>query len=147
MPGVTRFEDLIAWQLSMKLADLVDAMTCDGKKASSNRTFTEQIQASSAKAHAQIAEGFLRFMPKESAYYYRIARASLGETQSHLERGWRRGYWTPEEFEKVRAVAIEALKVTTGLLKDRLRVIDEEKWNRSRRRRAPKKRDKGNQTE
>ena len=127
MSGVTRYEDLIAWQRSMELADLIDAMTCEGQKSASNRKFTEQIQASSARAAAQIAEGFLRFKPKESAYYYRIARASLGETQTHLERGRRRGYWTEEQFKNARAVSDEALKVTTGLLNDRLRAIEEEK--------------------
>src|SRR5437588_10483721 len=127
MSGVTRYEDLIAWQRSMELADLIDAMTCEGRRSSSNRKFIEQIQASSAKAAAQIAEGFLRFRAKESAYYYRVARASLGETQTHLERGRRRGYWTDDEFKKARAVSDEALRVTTGLLNDRLRVIEEQK--------------------
>src|SRR5262245_21757464 len=98
MAEVRRFEDLLAWQKAMELADLVDAMTCDGTKAARNRRFTEQIQGSSAKAPAQIAEGFLRFNPPESAYLYRVARASLGETLTHLERGRRRGYWTNEQF-------------------------------------------------
>ncbi len=115
----------------MELADLVDAMTCEGRKAAHNRTFTEQIQASSAKASAQISEGFLRFNAKESAYYYRIARASLGETLTHLERGRRRSYWTNGEFEKARSIATDALNLTTGLLRDRLRKIrDEEDKNR-----------------
>ena len=105
MAGVARFEDLVAWQRAMELADLIDAMTCEGRKACRNQKFAEQIQASSAKASAQISEGFLRFRPKESAYYYRIARASLGETQTHLERGRRRGYWTEEEFKKAREVS------------------------------------------
>jgi four helix bundle protein len=131
MPGVSRYEDLIAWQRSMELADLIDAMTCAGRPASFNRRFSEQIQASSAKASAQIAEGFLRFRAKESAYYYRVARASLGETQTHLERGRRRGYWTAEEFKKAREISDIALKVTTGLLIDRLRAIAEE--NRGKR--------------
>ena len=102
-------------------------MTCDGKPASRNRQFTEQIQASSAKASAQISEGFLRFRSSESAYYYRIARASLGETQTHLLRGYRRGYWTDEEFKKARDVSDEALRTTTGLLNDRLRAVEREK--------------------
>jgi four helix bundle protein len=123
MTAVFRVEDLIAWQRSMELGDLIDAMTREGTKASFNRRFTEQIQGSSAKAPAQIAEGFLRFQPTESAYYYRIARASLGETQTHLERGRRRGYWSEAEFNRAWAVSDAALKVTTGLLNDRLRVI------------------------
>src|SRR5947207_8798329 len=112
MAGIRRYEDLVAWQRSMDLADLVDAMTCDGRPASRNRQFTEQIQGASAKASAQISEGFLRFRPSESAYYYRIARASLGETQTNLLRGYRRGYWTDEEFKKARDVSDEALATT-----------------------------------
>jgi four helix bundle protein len=135
MTGVTRYEDLIAWQRSMELADLIDAMTRKGRQASFNRRFTEQIQTSSAKASAQIAEGFLRFKATESAYYYRIARTSLGETQTHLERGRRRGYWTSAEFDQARAVSETALKVITGLLNDRLRVIAEEKRKKGSRER------------
>jgi four helix bundle protein len=117
------------------------------RAASYNRSFTEQIQTSSAKPSAQIAEGFLRFKPKESAYYYRVARASLGETLSHLERGRRRGYWTREEFDKAYAVGNEALKITTGLLNDRLRVIDDEKRNKRRTPRGRATRDNGNNGE
>jgi four helix bundle protein len=102
----------------------------EGRPASFNRAFSQQ--ASSAKAPAQIAEGFLRFKPTESAYLYRVARASLGETRTYLERGRRRGYWTDGEFEKADAVSLVALKVTTGLLNDRLRVIAEEKKNKAK---------------
>src|SRR5436190_9874314 len=121
---ISRYEDLVAYQTSNALADLIDEQVLG--PASRNQYFCDQILKSSAKAPAQIAEGFLRFRPKESAYYYRIARASLGETQTHLERGRRRGYWTDEQFRKARDVSDEALRTTTGLLKDRLRVIAEE---------------------
>src|SRR2546421_6116727 len=72
-------------QRSMELADLIDAMTRKGRQASFNRRFTEQIQTSSAKASAQIAEGFLRFKATESAYYYRNARARSEEHTSELQ--------------------------------------------------------------
>lgn len=74
----------------------------------------------------------VRFKPTESAYLYRVARASLGETRTHLEGGRRRGYWTDDEFDKADAVSLVALKVTTGLLNDRLRVIEEEKKNKAK---------------
>ena len=139
MPSITRYEDLVAWQLAMELADLVDAMVCE-RSASQNRDFREQIQKSSAKAPAQIAEGFLRFRARESAYYYRIARASLGETQTHLRRGRTRNYWSEEVFQKAWKVSDGALKTTTGLLKSRLARIkqeEEEEEKRRRRKRDP----------
>ncbi len=133
MPKITRYQDLVAWQLSMELADLVDAMICT-EPASKSHDFCHQIQTSSAKAAPQIAEGFVRFRPTESAYYYRIARASLAETQTHLLRGQRRRYWSEPVFKKAWDVSEGALKTTTGLLNSRLQKIAEEK---AKNRRSP----------
>lgn len=134
MEKIDDFRQLVAWQLSMELADLVDEMIASGP-ASRNRDFVRRIQKSSAKPAPQIAEGFLRFKPKESAYYYRIARASLGETQSHLMRGFRRKYWPEDVFKKAMAVSQGALNTTGGLLASRLaKVKEEERAKRTRRR-------------
>jgi four helix bundle protein len=122
MPKINRYEDLSAWQLAMDLADLVDAMVSKGP-AASDRSFVDQILRSSAKAPAQIAEGFLRYTPADSANYYRMARASIGETQTHLERGRRRKYFDERDVVAARAVSEAALKTTTGLLKSRLEVM------------------------
>jgi four helix bundle protein len=137
-PPITRFEDLAAWQFAMELADLVDEMVRSGP-ASQNADFRRQIQKASAKPAAQIAEGFLRFLPKESAYYYRVARASLGETQTHLIRGRHREYYSEECFQKAWKISQGAIKTTTGLLNSRLALI--KKLEREKRlRRATAKR-------
>jgi len=125
MPKISRFEDLIAWQFANELADLVDILVSTGK-ANRNQDFRDQILKSSSKAPAQIAEGFLRFRPKESAYYYRIARASLGETKNHLRRGFHRKYWEEPVFQKAMQLAEGAMKTTGGLLASRLTKIKEE---------------------
>ena len=98
-PKINRYEQLIAWQASDELADLVDAMVSTGP-AARDEDLRKQIMKSCGKAPAQIAEGFVRFKPKESAYYYRVARASLAETQNHLRRGFKRKYWSEEQFSK-----------------------------------------------
>ena len=131
MPKISRFEDLVAWQLSMELADLVDAMSSGGP-ASRNKSFCDQIQSASAKAAPQIAEGFLRFRAKESAYYYRVAKASLGETQTHRLRGKRRNYWSEEVFKKAWDVSVGALNTTSGLLRSRLEQIEREEAEKRR---------------
>lgn len=133
MDPVNRYEDLVAWQLATELADLVDAMVAHGP-ASQNVDFRGQLQKSSAKAPAQIAEGFLRFRAKESAHYYRIARASLGETQVHLKRGLQRKYWSEEVFQKAWKASDGALKTTTGLLKSRLARTKQEEEEKRRQR-------------
>ena len=134
MPKIDRYEQLVAWQFANELADLVDAMTTSGD-ASRNQSFREQLLKASAKAPAQIAEGFLRFKPRESAYYYRIARASIGETQTHLQRGRRRGYWTDDVFTTAWRVSDSALKTTTGLLLSRLARIKQEERDEQQRKR------------
>jgi len=126
MPKITRFQDLAAWQLAMDLADLVEAMVSRGP-ATANQTFVDQILRSSSKAAAQIAEGFLRYRPADSANYYRIARASIGETQTHIERGRRRHYFDEKDVERARALSEAALKTTTGLLMSRLHAVKNRK--------------------
>ena len=132
MEKIDDYKKLVAWQLSMELGDLIDEMTSK-PPASDNQDFCKQILKSSAKPAPQIAEGFLRFRPTESAYYYRIARASLGETQSHLLRGRHRKYWSEDVFKKAWDVSESALKTTTGLLNSRLAAIEEEKRRKARR--------------
>ena len=135
MPKISRFEDLIAWQFANELADLVDTLVSTGQ-ANRNQDFRDQILKSSSKAPAQIAEGFLRFRPKESAYYYRIARASLGETKNHLRRGFHRKYWEESVFQNAMQLAESAMKTTGGLLASRLAKIKEEERKETEKRRT-----------
>jgi four helix bundle protein len=132
MPKIDRYEDLIAWQFASELADLVDTLVSTGA-ASRNQSFREQILKSSAKTPAQIAEGFLRFLPRDSAYYYRIARASLGETRNHLRRGFHRKYWEESDFKKAWVLADSAMKTTGGLLSSRLAKIRQEEKEKQER--------------
>jgi four helix bundle protein len=124
-PIINRYEQLIAWQSADALADLVDSMTSTGP-ALRDFDLSRQIRRSAAKAPAQIAEGFVRYKPKESAYYYRIARASLAETENHLRCGRRRKHWSDEQFSKAWELCQTALKTTTGLLLSRLDAIAQE---------------------
>jgi len=129
---IDRYEDLVAYQSAEELATLIDEQVLG--PASTNKDFCRQIQKSSSKAPAQIAEGFLRFLPKESAYYYRVARASLGETQTHLRRGLTRKYWSEEAHKKMWDLSEVALKTTTGLLNSRLARIREDEAAKRRKR-------------
>jgi four helix bundle protein len=119
MAGVKRYEDLDCWKLAMDLAGLLDAMTSEGE-AAKDFAFRNQLRKSGTKAPAQIAEGFLRFRPADFANFLRMARASLGEAQTHLERGRRRNYWPSETFAKARHLSDRAIGATTRLMNDRL---------------------------
>jgi hypothetical protein len=76
MAGVKRFEDLVCWQLATELEDLVPALVAN-PKAAADREFCDQILRATAKVAPQIAEGFARFRPGETAYYLRIAPTTL----------------------------------------------------------------------
>jgi four helix bundle protein len=120
-PKISRPEDLVAYQCADELANLVDDITPRIEKK--DRDWCDQIRRSTAKAPAQIAEGFCRFLPKDGANYYRMARSSLSETQSHLRRGLRRKHLTQEEFNRGWKLSEVALKTTTGLLNSKIAQI------------------------
>ena len=122
-PKISRPEDLVAYQSADELANLVDDITPRIERK--DRSWCDQIRRSTAKAPAQIAEGFCRFLPKDGANYYRMARSSLSETQSHLKRGLRRTHLTRDEFDKAWQLSELALKTTTGLLNSKLAQIQQ----------------------
>jgi four helix bundle protein len=123
MAGVKRFEDLDCWKLATELADLIDAMTASGP-ALNDADLRRQLRKAGTKAPAQIAEGFGRYLPGDFANFLRMARASLCESQTHLDRGARRKYWTPEQVSRVRTLANRAIGATTNLMLDRLRAAE-----------------------
>ena len=120
-PKISRPEDLVAYQAADELANLVDDLTPRIERK--DRDWCDQIRRSSSKAPAQISEGFCRFLPKDGANYYRMARASLAETRSHLKRGLRRKHLTEEEFTRAWNLSQVALQTTTGLLNAKLAQI------------------------
>jgi four helix bundle protein len=99
MEPARSIKELIAWQLGSELSDVVAQMV--GKTHShQNPKLCEQLRASSDSVPANLAEGFGRYYPRENARFVRIAKASLTETQNHLQAGNRRDYWTAADFEK-----------------------------------------------
>jgi four helix bundle protein len=125
MAEVERFEDLVCWQLASELSDLVDSMTSSGA-AARDFEFTRQIRKAGMKAPAQIAEAFMRWNAADTANFLRIARASLGETQSHLLKGRRRKYWPEDLFDKAWKLSDRTVGVTTGYMKERQRKAQRE---------------------
>jgi four helix bundle protein len=139
MAGVKRVDDLDCWKLAGELADLVDEMTATGP-ASRDEALKKQLRKSVMKAPAQIAEGFGRFLPGDFANFLRMARASLCESQTHLDRGFRRKYWPPEQADRARKLSDRAIGATTNLMLDRLRAAErrrQPKGSRGRRQLAP----------
>ena len=126
MSEIKRFEDLVCWQLASELSDLIDQMTATGP-ASRDFDLRSQIRKAAMKAPAQIAEAFMRWNAADTANLLRIARASLGETQSHLLKGWRRQHWNQESFDRAWQLSDRAIRVTTGYMRERQATAAREK--------------------
>jgi four helix bundle protein len=112
--ALTRFEDIVAWQRARELAREVYLVTISGPLA---RDFglKDQMRRSSVSMMANIAEGFDRNRPKEFLRFLDIAQGSCAELRSHLYIAHDVGYLDEPTFERLRALAAEAARVTGGL--------------------------------
>ena len=114
--SVSRYEDLIAWQLAYELQREVFALTETGSAAKDFK-FRDQIRDSSSSATRNIAEGFGRYGPAEFARFLNIARGSLTETHNSLRDGRDRGYFTAIDTDRLQRLAGRSAKATTGLIR------------------------------
>jgi four helix bundle protein len=114
MAGVTSFEELDAWKLSVELRDLVYTLIEKGRVLR-DPNFCEQIRNSASSAPSNIAEGWGRFKPRQHASYLLVAKASLEETKNHLLHGRKNSYFSMDEFNQATKLARRALGATVRL--------------------------------
>jgi four helix bundle protein len=117
---VRDFQDLLAWRLSHELKCEVFAFTSTGPAATDFK-YRDQIRASSASAAANIAEGFGRIRPLDSARFYEFARGSLMETLNHLIDARDRGYLETTLCSRLSNLTRAALRTTTALWRSKQR--------------------------
>ena len=79
------------WQAAMEIAETVFERT-DGLPRKEDYGFTSQVRRAALSVSANIAEAFGRHHTLDKINFYYVARASVTETQSHLEYGRRVGY-------------------------------------------------------
>jgi four helix bundle protein len=81
--GVKRFTDLRAWQACDVYKKAI-YLLCDSDHIARDFGRRKQLEESSSRPTAHIAEGFGRFNPPDFARFCVIARSSLMESQNHL---------------------------------------------------------------
>jgi len=98
--------------------------------------YRDQIRASSASAPANIAEGFGRIRPLDSARFYEFARGSLMETLNHLIDGRDRGDFEAALCSRLSNLTRAALRTTTALWRSKQRqsASESSRWPAGRRR-------------
>jgi four helix bundle protein len=112
--GVRRHEDLVCWQLSMKLHERAVAIV--GKETvRADRGFCDQLLRACGGAAPNIAEGFARYSKADFRRFLRMALGSLAEAKTHIQQGRQRGYLSEEEYEDVLTLARRAAAATARL--------------------------------
>jgi four helix bundle protein len=118
MAGVRRFQDLDCWKLAMDLGDLVVALI-ETAPAKRDLHFCDQIRRAADKIAPQIAEGFARYTPAQTACYLRFAKGSLAEVQTHTQKAKRRRYFSEQDQQRLETLADRTSAAVTEFLKDR----------------------------
>jgi four helix bundle protein len=114
MAGVTKFEDLIAWQKARELAATVFRLT---RSSAFERDwgFANQIRRAAVSFGSNIAEGFERSRPKEFHQFLSVAKGSCAELRSQLYTALDTELISADEFRTTMAIAEETSKVINGL--------------------------------
>ena len=112
--GARTYRELHCWQLASELKRRVYAMIAT-PPAKHDFKFCNQVRDSARGGPRAIAEGFGRFRPTEFARYLEFARASLMETQSHIDDALDSGYVTQAVHNELTMLADRAIGATTNL--------------------------------
>jgi four helix bundle protein len=104
MSGITRFEEIQAWQTARELTSLVYGFT---NQANFNRDFAlrDQIRRAVISVMSNIAEGFESRTDVQFINYLGMARASAGEVRAQLYIASDQGYFTEVEFNETYGLA------------------------------------------
>ena len=95
--GITRFEDIQAWQVARELCKVVYQLTWDEQF---HRDFglRDQARRAAVSVMANIAEGFDSHSNAEFIQFLYYALRSASELQSHLYVAQDQGYVSPSGF-------------------------------------------------
>ena len=116
MAGWKSVDEIIAYQLSVKLRDLMLGLI-DSGAIPHNYRFREDIAAAARSAPSNISEGFDLYGHGRFSSHVAIAKGSLGELKSHLTELRKRRFITETQYTDLVALAEETKRTTNGLLR------------------------------
>jgi len=116
MATLQSFEEIEAWQ---KARELTRGIYIVSNKGAFSKDFglRDQIRRASVSIMSNIAEGFERGGTREFMQFLSMAKGSSGEVRSQLYVAVGQGYIDKEIFEQLYALASEASRMITGLMR------------------------------
>jgi four helix bundle protein len=111
-----KFEKLEVWQRSVVFADCIFTAT-DRFPQRYQYSLGDQLRRAVLSVPTNIAEGSGRDAPKESAYFYRIAKGSIYEVVSLLAVAQRHSLIETQPYAEHYREANELAAMLTGLIK------------------------------
>lgn len=115
MPDIKSHRDLIVWQRSMDLVEVVYATT---RAFPRDEMFglTSQMRRAASSVPANIAEGYGRGTRAAYVSFLRIARGSLKELETHIEISSRVGLTPKGDLEALLGRCDELSRLLHGLI-------------------------------
>ena len=114
MTSLSSYQDLIVWQKSLDLAEMVYRAT-EGFPRSELFGLASQMRRAAVSIPSNIAEGQSRNSTGEFVQFLGIARGSLAELETQRQLGARLGYLNPNQAETMGAMCTEISKMLTAL--------------------------------
>jgi four helix bundle protein len=90
--GARHVRDLAAFRLCEEVMIRLEAETAAGRVAA-DRRFCDQLNDPALDAVSDVAEGFVRYDPRDFARFLDFAWSSLDEVRVRVEAGYRKGYF------------------------------------------------------
>jgi four helix bundle protein len=112
--GISRFEELIAWQKARLLAAAIYRLTSQGA-FSRDFGLRDQIQRAAVSVMSNIAEGFERGSSAEFHQFLVIAKASCAEVRSQLYVSLDINYIDQKQFDETMMLSEEVARLVGGL--------------------------------
>ncbi|WP_461246796.1 four helix bundle protein [Treponema sp. R6D11] len=113
--SIQNYQELIVWQKSMEIAELVYQTT---KKLPKDELYslTNQMRRAAVSIPSNIAEGQARHSTKEFIHFLRIAQGSKAELETQLLLCLKIGYLTDSDTEGIMNLLQEIGKMLTALI-------------------------------
>ena len=115
--GAKRFDELVAWQLGMRLHEWIIEFS-RRPNVMEHRRYCDQLVDASSGICRNVAEGFGRWTHRDFHNSLRIAAASHNETESLLNEAVVRGFLTPVERKAIGPLLGRCGKAISALMKN-----------------------------